>query len=415
MKIGYSCAPLTMNARTDKRIVSKKFSNEEFIEALRDNLINLKLILAHNIDNDIHLFRISSDILDNTTLYNASTDWTSILSDELSQISNLIKNNDIRVTMFPQKYTLLNSPNIEVVKKSIAFLEQHIKFMQALNLDTSHKIILEIGGVYTNKKAATERFIETYEDLSTDIKERLVLANDIKNYSFDDVLDICRKTSAPMLFNTLYDKVSRSNDLTLLEKLDIVSDTWNGTYGKMIVHYSQQNHSKKKGSQSDTITTEKFIAFYNTIQKFKADITLESNDSDISALKCQNVIKELEGDKFTSKDLMQEYEKYKLLLMEKGNVFIKQAQELATSTTSIIEFYKFIDESLESFIDNKGFSLALRDALKIVGDNIKRSEKNHIEKLMLNKKLKRCKNYMYEVVLRNNAKALLETYFFSQL
>ncbi|WP_297517755.1 UV DNA damage repair endonuclease UvsE [uncultured Clostridium sp.] len=415
MKIGYSCAPLTINARTDKRIVSKKFTNEEFIESLRENLKNLKLILAHNIDNDIHLFRISSDILDNSTHYNNSTDWTNILSVEIAQISNLIKNNDIRVTMFPQKYTLLNSPNIDVVKKSIAFLNEHIKFMKALKLDTSHKIILEIGGVYTNKKAAIERFIDVYSELSQDIKDRLILANDVKNYSFDDVLAICKILSAPMLFNTLYDKISKSNDLTLLEKLDMVSDTWKSTYGKMIIHYSQQNHSKKKGEQSDTIFTDKFIAFYNTIQKFQSDVTLESNDGDISALKCHNIIKELEGHKFTSKDLIKEHSKYKLLLIEKGNNFNKKTLGIATSTNSMIDFYKIIDESLESFIDKKGFMIALRDSLRLIGDIIKQSEKNHIEKLMLNNKLKRCKNYMYEIAIRNNATVLLETYFFSQL
>ncbi|MGL4655427.1 MAG: UV DNA damage repair endonuclease UvsE [Sarcina sp.] len=415
MKIGYSCAPLTINARTDKRIVSKKFSNETFIETLRENLINLKLILAHNIENDIHLFRISSDILDNTTLYNDSTDWTSILSDELSQISNLIKNNDIRVTMFPQKYTLLNSPNMEVVKKSIAFINQHIKFMKALKLDTSHKIILEIGGVYTNKKAATERFIETYTNLSDEIKERLVLINDLKNYKCDDVIAICKKVSAPMVLNTLYDKASSENGLTLLEKLEFISDTWKTTYGKMIIHYSQQNHSKKKGEQSDTIFTDKFIAFYNTIKKFQADVTLEANDGDISAFKCQNIIKELEGETFSQKELVKECKKYKLLLMEKGNDFVKQALDIANSSKSIIELYIFIDESLESFVSKKGFTLALKDALKLIDEEIKQAEKNHIEKLMLNNKLKRCKHYMYEIAIRNNTKPLLETYFFSQL
>ncbi|MGL5576382.1 MAG: UV DNA damage repair endonuclease UvsE [Sarcina sp.] len=415
MKIGYSCAPLTINARTNKRLVSKKFSNEEFIETLRENLLNLKLILAHNIKNNIHLFRISSDILDNSTLYTDSTDWTSILSDELAQISNLIKNNEIRITMFPQKYTLLNSPNIEVVKKSIAFIDQHIKFMKALKLDTSHKIILEIGGVYTNKKAATERFINTYESLTDDIKDRLVLTNDLKNYKFDDVFSICKKISAPMLLNTLYDKASNENGLTLIEKLTFISETWETTYGKMLVDYSQQNHSKKKGEQSDTITVDKFIAFYNTIQKFEADITLEANDGDVSAFKCQNILNELEGNKFTNKELLREYEKYKLLLMEKGNIFDKQASEIATTSKSIIEFYKFIDEALESFIDNKGFTLALREALKLITSYIKPAEKNHIEKLLLNNKLKRCKSYMYEIAIRNNATVLLETYFFSQI
>lgn len=415
MKIGYSCAPLTINARTDKRIVSKKFSNDEFIKTLRDNLTNLKLILAHNIENDIHLFRISSDILDNTTLYNNSTDWTSILSDELAQISNLIKNNNIRVTMFPQKYTLLNSPNMEVIKKSIAFIEQHVKFMKALKLDTSHKIILEIGGVYTNKNAATERFIDTYENLSTDIKDRLVLVNDLKNYNYDDVLNICKKTSSPMILNTLYDKISGESGLTLIEKLEFISETWKNTYGKMLIHYSQQNHSKKKGQQSDTIAVDEFIAFHNTVQKFQADVTLEANDGDISAFKCQNILKELEGHKFTNKELLKEYEKYKLILMEKGNNFEKQALEIATTSTSVIELYSFIDEALESFVNKKGFTLALKDAVKLIDKNIKQAEKNHIEKLLLNNKLKRCKSYMYEVAIRNNAKPLLETYFFSQI
>ena len=415
MKIGYSCSPLTINARTDKRVVSKNFSNEDFIEVLRENLINLKLILTHNIEHDIHLFRISSNILDNSPLYNASTDWTSILADEIAQISNLIKNNDIRVTMFPQKYTLLNSPNSKVIEKSIAFIKEHTKFMKALKLDTSHKIILEIGGIYTNKKLSIEKFINTYNSLSKDIKDRLVLTNDLKNYNYEDVLTICKKTSAPMLLNTLYDKASNENKLTLLEKLEFISQTWKNTCGKMIVHYSQQNHSKKKGEQSDTIFTDKFIAFYNTIQNFDVDITLETNDGDISAFKCKNILKELEGFNFSNDELIKEYKKYRLLLIEKGNDYSKKALEIATNSKSIIELYSFIDELLELFINKKGFTLALKEALKLINNEIKLSEKNHLEKLMLNNKLKRCKSYMYQIAIRNNTKLLLETYFFSQI
>ena len=415
MKIGYSCSPLTINARTDKRIVSKNFSNEDFIETLRENLINLKLILNHNIEHDIHLFRISSDILDNSILYTGSTDWTSILKDEIKEIADLIKNNDIRVTMFPQKYTLLNSPNLEVVKKSIAFIEEHVRFMKALNLDTSHKIILEIGGVYTNKRLSIERFIDTYCSLSAEIKDRLVLINDFKNYTYDDVLDICKRTSAPMILNTLYDNISNENKLTLSEKLESISQTWENTLGKMIIHYSEQNHSKKKGEKSDTIFTDKFIIFYDIIQKFDTDITLEANDRDISAFKCKNIIDELKGHKFSKKDLLSEYEKYKLLLLEKGNNFDKNALEIANNSKSMIELYKFIDNSLESFISNKGLLLALKEALKLISSDIKQSEKNHLDKLLLNNKLKRYKTYMYEVAIRNNTKSLLETYFFSQL
>lgn len=414
MKIGYAYSPLTINDRIDNRIVSKHFSNEEFINIFRENLLSLKNILTHNIKHEIRFFRINSDILDSITLYNSSNDWTSILSDELSQISNLINNNDIRITMFPQKYTLLNSPNEDVVEKSIKFIEAHVRFMQTLKLDTSHKIVLEIGGVYISKVNAIKRFIEVYNLLSKDVKERLVLVNDVKNYSFDDVLSICKNVNAPMILNTLYDKILKSDDLSLSQKLHLADSTWQSTQGKMIIHYSQQKHSAKKGEQSDTIFTNKFLKFYDIAKDFDADITLDINDGDISTLKCQNIIKELNGHKFECAFILQEYRKYKLLILEKGFAFDKEAYRIATSANSIIEFYKYIDEILESFIDRKAFNTALRDALKIMNDSIKASEKNHIEKLMLNSKLDRCKSYMHEIAVRNNAKEILSTYFFSQ-
>lgn len=414
MKIGYSYAPLTINARTDKRIVSKHFTNDSFLDVFKQNLLGLKEILAHNINNDIHLFRVTSDILEDITQYDASTDWTSILSNELSQISNLIKSNDLRINMFPQKYTLLNSPNEDVVKKSIDFIDAHVKFLNALKLDTSHKIIIEIGGVYTNKENSTQRFIETYKILSNEAKDRIVLVNDVKNYSFEDVLTISKEINAPVILNTLYDKILPSTNLTLFEKLEEVSKTWDATYGNMIVHYSQQKHSKKKGLQSDTIFTNKFLDFYDVIRKFDTDIALNVNDGDISTLKCQNIIKELNDTKFTKEYILNEYKKYKLLITEKGIEFDKKAYEIASTTDSIIEFYQFLDSALESFIDRKSTSLALRDAVKVMGTSIKPSEKNHIEKLLLNNKLGRCKSYMHEVAIRNNSKEILETYFFSQ-
>ena len=415
MKIGYSYAPLTINARTDKRIVSKNFSNESFLETFKENLQGLKKILAHNINNDIHLFRVTSDILEDINQYDASTDWTSTLNTELTQISNLIKNNNIRISMFPQKYTLLNSPNEEVVKKSIDFINAHTEFLKALKLDTSHKIVLEIGGVYTNKENSVQRFIDTYNLLSNETKDRIVLVNDVKNYSFEDVLTIAKEVNSPIILNTLYDKVKPSTNLTLFEKLEEVSKTWENTFGKMFVHYSQQKHSKKKGQQSDTIFTDKFLEFYNIIKKFDTDITLDVNDGDISTLKCQNIIKELQENKFDEKLIMEEYKKYKLLIVEKGIEFDKKALDIARSTNSIIEFYHYLDSILESFIDRRSISLALRDAIKIMSNSIKASEKNHIEKLLLNNKLSRCKSYMHEVAIRNNSEDILSTYFFSQI
>ncbi|MGL4990840.1 MAG: hypothetical protein ACRC57_06710 [Sarcina sp.] len=414
MKIGYAYAPLTINAQTNKKIVSKHFSNEDFINCFRENLVNLKEILAHNINNEIYNFRISSDILDNLVQYNSEIQWTSLLKNELLIISNLINKNNIRITMFPQKYTILNSPNEDVVKKSITFLETHVEFMEALKLDASNKIILEIGGVYTNKTNATKRFIDSYNSLSTSIKERLVLINDSKNFSFEDTIAICNLVKAPFVLDTIADSIFPSSIISLEEKLLLIEKTWEKTTGNLLIHYAQQKHNARKGEISDTIFTNDFIEFYKSIKTLDCDVTLDSNDGDISVLKCLNIIKELNGYKFDSSQLIHEYKKYKLLILEKGFDADKNSLSLANLSNSIISFYSYIDSILESFIDNKGFVVALREALKIIVPTIKPSEKNHIEKLILNNKFKRCKTYMHEVAIRNNSKDLLDTYFFSQ-
>ncbi|MGL5633580.1 MAG: hypothetical protein ACRDDL_00645 [Sarcina sp.] len=415
MKIGYASSPLTINARTNKKVVSKYFSNEDFINSLKINLENLKEILEYNIENNIKLFEISSDILDNAKFFNADEDWTSILKKELNELSTLIHKHELRITMFPQKFTLLNSPNLEVVEKSIEFLNNHIKFMNALNLDNTNKIFLEVGGIYTNKITAKERFINVYNSLSEELKNRLVLINDKKNFSIIDLLDIHKYTKATISINTLYDEVFDPSDLPLKEKFERISKTWDLDNENLIIYYSTQNHTKKKGFVANTINIDEFLDIYPIFKAFTTDICLEFNDKNISVIKCQNIISEIKNGHFSKKDIKDEFEKYKLLILERGEDFVSEGESLANSTESIIEFYRFINKVLEQFINTYTEILAIREALKIMSKYIKHAEKNHIEKLLLNNKLKRCKSYMLEIALRNNVDIILKSYFFSSI
>ena len=42
MKIGYACIPLTINARTNRRLTIKNFSEKMFLEVVEQNLIDLR-------------------------------------------------------------------------------------------------------------------------------------------------------------------------------------------------------------------------------------------------------------------------------------------------------------------------------------------------------------------------------------
>lgn len=55
--------------------------------------------------------------------------------------------------------------------------------------------------MYGDRKNAIDRFIENYSRLSFSVKKRLVIENDEKNYSIDDVLKISSEIKAPVIFD----------------------------------------------------------------------------------------------------------------------------------------------------------------------------------------------------------------------
>lgn len=80
--------------------------------------------------------------------------------------------------MHPGQYTVLNSPKEDTVIKAIQDLTYHSKFLDSLNLPSSHKIIIHIGGIYDSKINSTNRFIENYKKLPETVKRRLIIEND---------------------------------------------------------------------------------------------------------------------------------------------------------------------------------------------------------------------------------------------
>ena len=64
--------------------------------------------------------------------------------------------------MHPGQYTVLNSPNVEVVNRAIDDLNYHTKVLDSLGVGSEHKIVLHIGGVYDDKDSAIRRFITNY-------------------------------------------------------------------------------------------------------------------------------------------------------------------------------------------------------------------------------------------------------------
>lgn len=170
MKIGYACLTIGVLNANLKSCTAKSANDEKLIEVTENNLKSLHNIIKYNIENNIKLFRISSDLIPFGSSPLNNLPWWDIFGEEFAKIGKEIRKNSIRVSMHPGQYTVLNSTSEDVVKRAMTDLNYHNKVLDCLGVNEESKIVLHIGGVYNDKKSAIKRFIDNYALLENGIK-----------------------------------------------------------------------------------------------------------------------------------------------------------------------------------------------------------------------------------------------------
>ncbi len=414
LKIGYACIPLTTKARTNRRLMLKDYSEEKLKVIIGDNLNDLKNILIHNIKNNIYMFRISSDIIPLGSHEINTFHWEVFYKEKLREIGDFAKEKGIRLSMHPGQYIVINSLNEDIVNKSIKDLEYHCKFLDSLNDAYSNKIVLHIGGVYGDKISAKERFIKNFQRLSCSLKRRLVIENDEKNFSIDDVLEISHKINVPVIYDNLHNICYGDNKYSIKEIYKKVMDTWKTEDGNMKVHYSQQAEGKNKGSHSNTIFAKDFLNYYSEIKEFDSDIMLEVKDKDVSAIKCIFILKELQNNAPPISNLYTEWARYKYLVMEHGYDYYKKCSALVKNNCSFLEFYTLVDEAISKPLQWNIQRNAFEHVWGYVNVEASSSERNHFKKIMNEENFVKVKDYLEKLVFKYNSKYMIDSYFFSQ-
>lgn len=364
-RIGYACTPISIPYKTSRGFILKNFNEDIFKKCVSENIKDLLNILKWNVEHDIFLFRISSDIIPFGSHSVNNIEWWDIFKEELADCGQYIKDNEIRVSMHPGQYTVLNSPKESVVNKSISDLEYHCRFLDALNVDYSNKIILHVGGVYNDKVLAMKRFTQNFYRLTNSTQKRLVIENDDKSYTIEDVLSICKVIHVPAVFDNLHHMLNPCS-LELNEIITQIKKTWNKDDGPIKLHYSDQDEIKKGGAHSKTVITSNFLDYLNYIQSLNADIMLEVKDKEISAIKCINSLK-------TDVDIstrMDQWEKYKYCVMEKSSSYYKKCSTLINSEVPIQHIYSNIDHCLNLPYDEDNFKKTIQHIYEYLNDKV---------------------------------------------
>lgn len=143
---------------------------------------------------------------------------------------------------------------------------------------------MHVGGVYGNKEKSLRRFIKRYRKLDENIRNRLVIENDDKNYNLKNCLKINVLTGIPILFDLFHHEINSSGE-TIIDVFKGFIKTWKNKDGIPMVDYSSQQSGEIEGKHIKTINLKHFTKFLHETKPFDFDVVLEIKDKEKSALK----------------------------------------------------------------------------------------------------------------------------------
>lgn len=294
-RIGYACVNTSINATTNGTCRLNNCNDSRLRGLIANNLTGMRKIIEWNIQKGIRLYRISSVVIPYASHDVNKIAWWEEYKGVIGDIGEIIKNSGMRVSMHPGQYVNINSPNVEVVNFSIKELEYHARFMDLLGLDSTHRMIIHIGGSYGDKNASMKRFIDVYEKLSESIKSRLIIENDDKTYNVWDLLNVSSKTGAPVVFDLLHHQVNhggqeKDKDIKLI--LEQCFSTWSVGTGVPKIHFSTQRPDAKYGVHADAVDINLLMEIYCEFINYNFDIMLETKDKEISVLRAMKVLED---------------------------------------------------------------------------------------------------------------------------
>ena len=349
MSIGYASLALGVPGARLRSITSARATPERLEALIEGNLVALDALLDYNHANGIRLFRVSSDIIPFGSSPVNTLDWQTRFADQLAALGAKARRFGIRLSMHPGQYTVLNSPDAGVVERAVADLSYHAAFLDALGMDSTAKVILHVGGIYGDKPAALRRFARAYAQLPQAIVRRLVVENDDRLYTAQDVLALSRKTGAPMVFDILHHQLNQEQDSPdAFALIDAAAETWGNADGAQKIHFPQQAAGRRPGSHSDTIAVEPFLTFYRHLEtrrgaKNLPDIMLEVKDKNLSAIKCL-ACTDTSG---RISVLEREWARYKYRVLEHDQAIYQRIRKLLNNKDAYpaVPFYQLVEQA----------------------------------------------------------------------
>ena len=169
----------------------------KLLELYWDNTQRLTWTLGYCARRQIKLYRATSALYPMSDEPEGRAVLESIPG-ALSAVGRRAKQLGIRVVLHPDQFVVLNSENPATVETSIKILEKHALWFDLFGLAKSPWNLMNVHG---GKAGRADELVATVKRLPPGVRKRLTFENDEYSYGAPEILDVCRRTGCPMVFD----------------------------------------------------------------------------------------------------------------------------------------------------------------------------------------------------------------------
>jgi UV DNA damage endonuclease len=265
MKINLGLCCINTELREKDIFCSRTTIREGFtLDKARDlalkNVSCIEPILEWNAKNGIYCYRLSSDMFPHITDPETPKYTIDFAEQALRSAGIAARRYNQRIVMHPGQYNQLAAVNPLVLKKTFEDLTIHAKILQLMG--TPHNtsvIIIHGGGTYGDKKAAIKRWVQNFNKLPLEVRRRIVIENDEKSYSIEDVLQISKECGIPVVFDLFHHECYQKyhpeyKGMSPMEAFVKSCKTWENRGCRPLMHISEQMKNSPVGTHSNYIT-----------------------------------------------------------------------------------------------------------------------------------------------------------------
>lgn len=287
----------TMTMAVFRKIADRKAALRKLERLAAENLHNTLRLLRHNRAHHIHLYRFSSKLVP-LLGHEELADWDPLpaLADHFAEVGDYVRRHEMRVSFHPDHYTVLSTPRRDVLDKSVADLERHVRMLEMMGLDARALCNLHIGGSYGNKAKTLERFMRQFAALPAGIRERLTLENDDKTFTALETLEACERLGVPMVLDLHHHGLNNGGE-EIGELWPRIERTWQGRALPPKIHVSSPKSDKDPRGHADYVELSDLLRFLRRIagQTEALDVMIEAKMKDAALFRLVGELKQCDG------------------------------------------------------------------------------------------------------------------------